>query len=178
MRKLREFQRLIFRSKTLQDQELLKINAKVCVSQFDELRQKSVLTKEQERDFQNQIKEIQNKIGPKISVPKTGPKAKQIAPVADEGISADERLNHAKFTEEILILSEKLKQNTAEIALANAEDAEILRTVRDNVEGVSNVADKNMKNFDDVVAQRLGWSVYYKLAIVVVIYMVVSFLFL
>ena len=173
-RKLREFERLLVRSERLEDQELLKVNAAAIDAEYSELRKEGVIRKDEEKEYLLRIKKIQNKIGPKIAPVK--PKAKPVVPM--KGITDDERAKHAQYTDEILELAEQLKRNAGEIAQHTEEDKAVMETVQESVGGVADAAEKNRHQFDEVKSERLGWKVYYQLFIVIVIYIVVSFVFL
>lgn len=173
-RKLREFERLLVRSERLEDQELLKMNAAAIENVYAELRKEGAFERDTEKRYLARIKEIQNKIGPKITAAKPRP-----APVVNSASTTEDELaKHAKYTDEILALSEQLKRNAGEIALQSADDQKVMDDVLKSVDGVATGSEKNRDQFQEVKNERLGWKVYYQLAVVVVIYMVVSFVFL
>jgi hypothetical protein len=177
-RKLREFQRLLARSEDLVDLKLLRANSRLLESKFTELRTDNSFSSDQISRYSAQLQAIQQRLAPQVSLPKPRPIPSRFDPPDEEIDISKERIKQDAITSDLLNLTYRLKENVGKVAVASASDAEVLSEVSDSVEGIATGAEKTQSNFNEVKSERLGWKVYYWLVLVIVTYMIVSFLFL
>lgn len=156
---------------------MLKMNISVLLSQYESLRKDSLVASADAKKYSDRMQSIQAKLAPKVSKPKPQPRVTPTS-MGDSSEMNKERAKHGELANEMLRLSEQLKSNVADLSIAHAEDAEVQRTVQDSVECISTGSEKNKKEFGTAVSESLGWKVYYWLVIVIIVYILVTFLFL
>lgn len=171
-RRLREFERLLTRTDKLQDPEMIKINVAALESQLSALRNDNILSSEQIQDYARHVSKLQNSIGPKIAAPK--PRAKTQAITSEEMEIAKERMKHGELTDEMLELTEKTKENVIRLSTHIAEDKDILNQVHNDIESISNGAEKTKLQFNQTKGERLGFfKVYGRLITILIIFLIV-----
>jgi hypothetical protein len=177
-RKIREFQRLLARSDEIVDVKFLKANSRLLESKFNDLRADGVLSGGQIAEFTTHMKAIQQRLAPQIALPKPKPVPARCDTDDDTADISKERIKQDAITSDLLNLTYQLKDNVGKVALVSASDAEVLTEVVQNVEGIATGAEKTQNQFTEVTGERLGWKVYYWLVLVILTYVLVTFLFL
>lgn len=178
-RRIREFQRLLARSKKLDNHELLKNNITELNKQYGDLIKDSLLESYQEKEYSAQIQQIQEKNAPKIASPKKNneKQRKNYSPQNDEKDIEKERLKHSELTNDILALSSQLKNKVSEVSVKVAIDEEVLNTVHDNMQTIVDGAEKTGNQMTTTVSERLGWRAYIQFGFVILVYVIITIVF-
>ena len=176
-RKTREFLRLLDRTANLNDPDQVKMNVAVLDNKLSDLIRDNVFNENQEKEYSQKIHGLQAKITPKIEVNQS--KREQLMNVnltisKDDQDIAKERMKHDKITSDILDLSNQLKDRVSKVSVKVAEDEEVINTVHENMHSISDKALSTNKQMNITVSQRLGLTAYKYLAIVIIVYLIIT----
>jgi hypothetical protein len=177
-RSLREFQRLLARSDEMTDLGLLKSNSRLLESKFSDLRSSNSLSSEQISEYSARLKTIQQRLTPQIVLPKPKPRFSALQLEEDTEDISKERIKQDEITNDLLRATYKLRENVGKVSTVTATDAEVLSGVAQNMEGIADGAHQTQSKLMEVKSERLGWKVYYWLVLVILTYIVVTFIFL
>jgi hypothetical protein len=133
------------------------------------------LNESEERSISDRIKALVNRVGPKVAVPKP---AARVSSQTEPEINVEEhRKRQAEVTDQLMVLTEHLRQRVVQTSVASAADAEVLENVRRQIDSGVDGGSKVNSTVNVVKKENLGWKVYYWLFIVILVYIVVNFIF-
>ncbi|OHT02363.1 hypothetical protein TRFO_30555 [Tritrichomonas foetus] len=176
-RKIREFQRLLARSEKISDIEMLKLNVAELSNKFNDLSKEKLITSTQEKEFSNAVQRIQNKLNPKIVAAKKEKPKNEFKPQFSQNSEKDiakERIKHNELANSLLDLSGQLVDRVSKVSVKVAEDEEIMKTVHENMNTISNGANQTQNQMNTTVSERLGWRAYKYLIIVIAVYLLIT----
>lgn len=174
-RKLKDFQRLVSRTESLNDIESIKENMGEIDKQFNELRNTNALTVTQSNEYYNRISKIQRKLAPGIT---SNVRKARTMEVRHKDIDFDkERQKHDQIAQEILGYTSKIKDNVIKLGVISAEDSEVLSNVHKNVEHANDKSTKTNEEMRVTKNERIGWRAYIWLIKIVVVFFLVRFIF-
>lgn len=178
-RRIREFLRLLSRSEKLDDLDLLNINITELNKQFSDLAKDNLIDSTKEKEYSAKIQKIQEKMAPKIAPPKKDREntKKFVSNVNDEKDIEKERQKHTEITNDILALSNQLKEKVSEVSVKVALDEEVMNTVHDNMQTIVDGAEKTGNQMSTTVSERLGWRIYFQFGFIILVYVIVTIVF-
>ena len=174
LKEIKDFQRLLNRTEKLEDINQIKENLSYINVNFEKIRSNSLLKQQIDLNFFKRISILQEKVSKKKKI-----EEKIILKEEKKKIFIEEKKKkNNKIKKNILLLANKLKENVTKVKIASQKDNEVLNNVHKSIDSSNTNAEKSLNNLKEAEDRSLGLKPYFWLAIIVLIYLLISFIFL